>query len=96
MKIKEEEGEDGKSNFTFTKLQEPTDDTPKSERILFSLFFFKDSVTLTDLVSHNFPYDFSTKVLKALTEERRNDKDRKSVKLQNLFLVLLSISIVAS
>ena len=96
VKIKEEVGEDGKSNFTFTKLQEPTDDAPKSERTLFSLFFFKDSVTLTDLVSHNFPYDFSTKVLKALTEERRNDKDRKSVKLQHLFLVLLSISLVAS
>lgn len=89
----EETEEDGKKSYVIDKLKDLPTSSSKSERELFSLVFFKDSVTLKDLAYSDFTTKFYDKVQKALREEYSTGEKRltnkKSYIMQNIVLIAL-------
>ena len=85
-----------KPSFSFTKLKDLDFSAKESEKALFDSIFFKDEVTMEDMVNHGFANDFISKVVKNLTKENKSHKERKSVILQGVFLSLGLICAVAS
>lgn len=97
LTITEKEGEKkNKPSYTFTKIKDLDDDVKQSERALFDSVFFKDEVTMQELVDHGFANDYASKVVKNLIKENKGDKDRKSVILQTVFIVLGLVATIAS
>ena len=98
LTVRETEGKkkNDKSSFTFTKLKDLDSTSKESERALFDSVFFKDEVTMEEMVNHGFANDFVSKVVKNLTKENKNHKERKSVILQGIFLSLGFLCAIAS
>lgn len=98
LTVRETEGnkKNDKSSFTFTKLKDLNSTAKESERALFDSVFFKDEVTMEEMVNHGFANDFVSKVMKNLTKENKSHKERKSVILQGIFLSLGFICAIAS
>ena len=98
LTVRETEGKkkNDKSSFTFTKLKDLDSTSKESERALFDSVFFKDEVTMEEMVNHGFANDFVSKVMKNLTKENKNHKERKSVILQGIFLSLGFLCAIAS
>ncbi len=89
----EEIGKDDKKDYIIEKLKDLPISSSKSEKELFSLIFFKDSVTLKDLAYSDFTTKFYDKVQKALREEYSKGEKRltnkKSSIMQNIVLIAL-------
>ena len=89
----EETGKDDKKDYIIEKLKDLPISSSKSEKELFSLIFFKDSVTLKDLAYSDFTTKFYDKVQKALREEYSKGEKRltnkKSSIMQNIVLIAL-------
>ncbi len=98
LTVRETEGKkkNDKSSFTFTKLKDLDSTSKESERALFDSVFFKDEVTMEEMVNHGFANDFVSKVMKNLTKENKNHRERKSVILQGIFLSLGFLCAIAS
>ena len=98
LTVRETEGKkkNDKSSFTFTKLKDLDSTSKESERALFDSVFFKDEVTMEEMVNHGFANDFVSKVVKNLTKENKSHKERKSVILQGVFLSLGFLCAIAS
>ena len=95
LTVTEKEGDKkgDKASYTFTKLKDLDGGVKESERALFDSIFFKDEVTLKEMVDHGFANDYASKVVKKLTKENKSHRERKSVVLQTVFL---SLGLVAS
>ena len=98
LTVKEVEGvkKGEKTSYTFTKLKDLDEDAKESEKALFNSVFFKDEVTMQEIVDYGFANTFLNSVLKALTKENKSNKERKSVVLQTIFLTLGLVLAVTS
>lgn len=94
--IKEKNGEGDAKEFIFTKTRELKPYRPKSEKLLFSSVFFKDEVSMKELMEHGFASDFQSKVFPAFMKEARAYKTKSSSIVLTLFSILglvLSIAV---
>ena len=98
LTVTEKEGKNkkDKSSYTFKKIKDLDDGVKESERLLFDSVFFKDEVTMNELVDHGFQNDFISKVVKAIIKENRDNKEKTSTILQIAFLGLGVVAVIAS
>lgn len=94
----EEKDINGEKKYTLHKIKALPEERAKSEKELFNLIFFKPDVSLEELASKNFSFNFYEKIPKELkTEFSKGERgliDRKSSVLQLILLVCyLAISI---
>ncbi|MGN1163399.1 MAG: DUF2207 family protein, partial [Candidatus Ornithospirochaeta sp.] len=85
-----------KPSFRFSKTRDLDDGAKESEKALFDSVFFKDEVTIDEMAEHGFSNDYSTKVIKVLTKETKNLKEKKSNMVQGMMLAVTVVVAVAS
>lgn len=98
LTVREIEGKKNgdKPSYSFKKIKDLDNEAKESERALFDSIFFKDEVTMEEMVNHGFANDYLSKVVKALMKENKKYRERKSVILQGVFLTIDFVALISS
>lgn len=89
------EGKGKKTDYTFFKLSDISEDSSPSEKALFDIVFKKDKVTLKEIISSSYFGDYHSKVKKAFSSSfsgERRLKEKKSSRIECVMLLLLLFS----